>query len=239
MIRLHQFAPAWDVPNLSPFCVKVETYLKMAGLPYEVVHALPDRAPKGQLPFLEEDGQRIGDSQLILAHLVNVHGDNVDGHLSPSERAVSQAMQRLVENHLFWAFAFARFGKRDRNWKENKRALFGRQPLAIRVLVPPFVRRQILAELRGHGMGRHTETEIYALGRRDLGCLGDFLGAKPWFMGERPTSLDASAFGLLANILWVPIESPLKEELKRLPNLTSFCERMRERYYGSPAGSER
>jgi hypothetical protein len=25
MIRLHQFAPAWEVPNLSPFCVKVET----------------------------------------------------------------------------------------------------------------------------------------------------------------------------------------------------------------------
>jgi hypothetical protein len=28
MIKLYQFAPAWDVPNLSPFCVKVETYLK-------------------------------------------------------------------------------------------------------------------------------------------------------------------------------------------------------------------
>ena len=36
MIKLYQFAPAWDVPNLSPFCVKVETYLKMAGLPYEL-----------------------------------------------------------------------------------------------------------------------------------------------------------------------------------------------------------
>lgn len=40
MIKLYQFAPAWDVPNLSPFCVKVETYLRMAGLPYEVVDAI-------------------------------------------------------------------------------------------------------------------------------------------------------------------------------------------------------
>lgn len=237
MIKLHQFAPAWDVPNLSPFCVKVETYLKMAGLPYEIVHALPPQGPKGQLPFLEDNRKRIADSQLIIEYLKQTYGDTVDAHLSPQERAVSRAMQRLIENHLFWSFAFVRFGKPDANWAENKRAILGTLPPLVRDLIGPFVRRQILKEMRGHGMGRHTEEEIYSLGRQDLDTLSDYLGSKPWFMGQRPTTLDASSFGLLANVLWVPIESPLKEHLRSLENLTAFCKRMRGRYFTPPSCS--
>jgi glutathione S-transferase len=235
MIKLYQFAPAWDVPNLSPFCVKVETYLRMAGLPYEVVHSTPLQGPKGQLPFIEDNGRRIADSEFIVEYLKQTYGDRVDGHLTPAERAVSNAMRRLIENHLFWAFVFARWGKRDANWTENKRAIFGKLPPVVRDLVPVLARRRMLKELWGHGMGRHAEAEIYLLGRRDLDTLSDHLGEKPWFMGEKPTTLDASAFGILANILWCPIQSPLREHSKALPNLTAFCERLRERYYARPA----
>jgi hypothetical protein len=37
MIKVHQFAPAFGLPNASPFCMKLETYLRMAGLPFELV----------------------------------------------------------------------------------------------------------------------------------------------------------------------------------------------------------
>jgi len=231
MIRLHQFAPAWDIPNLSPFCVKVETYLRMAGLPYETVAAFPPQGPKGKLPFIEDGGRRIGDSRLILDYLKQTYGDPLDGVLTPAERAVASAMQRLIEDDLFWGLVYARFGKRDRNWAETRRATFGRLPPVIRSIVPQFARWQMRSRLRGHGMGGHTEAEIYQLGRQDLGALADFLGEKPWFMGAAPTSLDASAYGLLVNILWCPIESPLKERVRVLPNLVAFCERLRERYY--------
>lgn len=101
--------------------------------------------------------------------------------------------------------------------------------------MPILARRQMLKELWGHGMGRHSEEEIYQLGRRDLDALSDYLAEKRWFMGEQPTTLDASAFGMLANILWVPIESPLRDRLRSLANLTAFCDRVRERYYARPA----
>jgi glutathione S-transferase len=115
MIKLYQFAPAWEVSNLSPFCLKVETYLRMAELPYEVLYSNPLQAPKGQLPFLEDNGKRIADSRFIIEHLKATYGDRVDAHLTPQQRAVSNAMQRLIENHLDRAFVYARFGKRDRN----------------------------------------------------------------------------------------------------------------------------
>lgn len=34
VITLYQPPPAWGLPSLSPFCTKVETYLRMVDLPY-------------------------------------------------------------------------------------------------------------------------------------------------------------------------------------------------------------
>ena len=39
VIRLYQFAPAFGLPNASPFCMKMETYLRMAALPFELVNS--------------------------------------------------------------------------------------------------------------------------------------------------------------------------------------------------------
>jgi len=39
VIKLYQFAPAFGLPNASPFCMKMETYLRMAGLPFELVNS--------------------------------------------------------------------------------------------------------------------------------------------------------------------------------------------------------
>jgi glutathione S-transferase len=86
-------------------------------------------------------------------------------------------------------------------------------------------------ELNGHGMGRHSREEIYALGCRDLTALADFLGDKPYLMGEQPCSLDAVAYGFLANLLWVPLESALKHHAQTYPHLERYCQRMKSRYY--------
>ena len=34
MIKLYQYSPAFGLPNASPFCMKLETYLRMAQLPF-------------------------------------------------------------------------------------------------------------------------------------------------------------------------------------------------------------
>src|SRR5262245_11016515 len=69
-IRLFQFPRMFSIPNLSPFCSKLETWLRIAGIPYEVVDtADPRTAPKGKLPFIEDGGRRMGDTSLIIEHL--------------------------------------------------------------------------------------------------------------------------------------------------------------------------
>ncbi len=230
MITLHQFAPVWDIPNLSPFCAKVETYLRMAGVPYEVADAIPPTAPKGKLPYISDGGKKIADSRFIIEYLRERYAVDLDAELTPSQRAESTAFQRMIEDDLQWVVMFSRWVQ-PHNWPANKQAIFGVLPPVVRDLVAAYARRQMRAQLRGQGIGRHSESEIFQLGQRDLTALSDFLGDEAFFLSDVPTTLDASAFGLLSTLLWAPIESPLKEHARRLENLVAFSERVRDRYF--------
>jgi glutathione S-transferase len=230
VIVLHQFARVWGIPNLSPFCSKVETYLRMTGLPYEVVDSIPIRAPRRKLPYIRDGDEVVSDSRLILEYLADRYEADLDRDLSPSDHAVSLAFQRTIEDDLHWAVMHSRWSQAS-NWPANKQAIFGPIPPLLRDLVAAYARKQMQREVWEQGMGRRSESEIFRLGAQDLTALSDFLADKPFFMGEEPTRLDASAFGLLSNILWCPTESPLKEHAGRCGNLASFCERIRSRYF--------
>src|SRR5215204_1715227 len=69
-VTLVQFAPVWG-RNVSPFSLKLEAWLRLADIPYEVRPARGLRkAPKGKLPYIvEADGSAVGDSTLIIEHL--------------------------------------------------------------------------------------------------------------------------------------------------------------------------
>ncbi len=61
------------------------------------------------------------------------------------------------------------------------------------------------------------------------------LEQQPYFLGEQPTAVDATAYGILSQILYVGYDSPHKTHLQRLANLVAYCQRMRDRYYpGGP-----
>jgi glutathione S-transferase len=233
MITLHQFEPALGLPNASPFCMKLETWLRMAQLPYEVptmtLRAL-GKAPKGKMPYIEDEGKTVCDSTFIIDYLKSRYGDRLDGWLSAQQHAVALAFQRLLEENLYWAVVQTRWFE-PQGWALTRIAFFGNLPVPLRWFVPALARRGIRQEMHGHGMGRHSAQEIYAIGQRDITALADFLGDKRYFLGEAPCSLDATAYAFLANLLWVPIESPLKQHARQYPQLEAYCRRMRDQYY--------
>lgn len=230
MLKLYQFERTWGIPNLSPFCCKIETYLRMAEIEYEIKPALPLGAPKGKLPYIEDNGQALGDSRFIITHLKSAHKD-LDEGLSEEESALSTAMQRLLEEHLFWVALYSRWQYTDENWQINKQAIFGGLPPIIRDIVANVWRRKIKRQILGHGTGRHQAEEIFALGKQDIDALSASLGNKPYFLGEQPSTLDTSAFGLLINIIGCPIESPLKEYGLAKDNLVNYVDRIGREFY--------
>lgn len=233
MINLYQFEPAFGLPNASPFCMKLETYLRMAGLPFAVPQvSLGElrRAPKGKMPYIEDNGRTIADTSFIIDYLKATYGDQLDAWLTPQQAAVALAFQRLLEENLYWAVVHTRWTQ-PQGWALTKSAFFDTLPAPLKWFVPSLARRGMRREMHGHGMGRHTADEIVAIGRRDVTALADFLDAKPYFMGEQPCSLDATAYAFIANVLWPPVDSALKQHARQYPQLEAYCQRMRARYY--------
>jgi len=129
-VRLYQFAPCFGLPNGSPFCMKVEGYLRLARIDYRCENgAMPFRAPRRKLPWIDDGGTVVADSSFIVDHLeATVGATTLEG----------------------WEF----------------------------------------------------------------------------LLGDRVSSYDAVALALLANLLWVPVDSPVRAHALRSPALAEYCDRM-------------
>ena len=204
----------------------------MAGIDYEPHDLMdPRKAPKHKLPYIVDGATGVGDSDLIIDHIIAKEGDRLNEQLSAQERAVALAMQRLMEEHLYWCFVQLKW-MRPEYWQESYRTFFAGLPFPLRLFVPSMARKQAAKQLYQQGVGRHSDAEIDRMAVADLTALSVFLGDKPYFLGREPTRLDAVAYGSLSVILLTPYDWPFKDELAALSNLESFCLRMKERYYG-------
>ena len=234
MIRLFIFPPLMaGTPNPGPFCVKLETALRLAGVQYEVCHVTrPDQGPKGKIPYVEIDGERIGDSTLIIERLKETRGIDLDAHLSPRERAQSLALQRMLEEHLYFILVYSRWIE-PTNWEKIRKLFFGNMPFPLRLIVPRMAHKGTIEKLSGQGIGRHTRDEIFDFGAKDLDALSEILGDKPFVFGEKPSLVDTTAFALVVSILGPDFDSPLKAHAMGLPNLVAYAERMGEVFANS------
>ncbi len=232
MIKLYQFPSAFGLPNISPSCMKLECFLRMAKLDYRVVEFTnPRQGPKGKEPYIEDGEVRLGDSTLIIDYLQAKYGIDLDAGLSSEQCAISVAFQTLIEEHLYWVIVYNRWID-ERNWPNVSKLFFGRLPPLLRQTVPPIARRVVRRQLHAQGMGRHSAEEIYAFGTRDLAAIADYLADKLFMHGESASLIDACAFATIANIVEPPFESPVRKEARRHANLLSYFERMRDAYFG-------
>lgn len=85
-----------------------------------------------------------------------------------------------------------------------------------------------------HGMGRHSDAKVVDIGNHDLQALSDFLGGKPYFLGDKPTSLDAVAYGMLAQMIRIPtFTAPIFDRAKFYKNLVDFTDRFHKNYFSN------
>ncbi len=231
MIKLYQFAPAFGLPNMSPFCMKVETYLRMAGLPYECPrNADILKSPKGKMPYIDDGGKIVADSTFIIDYLKVTYGDNLDVNLSPRQRALGVVIQRTFEESLYWPVVYSRWIE-DVGFAVVNEAAFSRMKFPLRQIIPVMARRGLRKQLHSQGTGRHSRDEIYAIGCRDITALAELLDEQAFFLGDEPSSIDATGYAFLANLLWVPIDLPIRAHAAKLPNLEAYCQRMKARYF--------
>jgi glutathione S-transferase len=237
MLTLHKFGPAWGIPDISPFVIKLETYLRMSGIPYEAKTGDPRKAPKRKLPYIDDDGVVLGDTRFIIEHLETKRGVSLDALLTPKERAIAMAFSSMLEEHLYFVLVYERW-QVDANWERLSPTLRSvltaiGMPAAISGLGATMARNQMLRSLQAQGTGRHTHAEVGRIGERIVGALAERLGAGPFFFGDEPSTLDATVYGFMVGLLDAPFEGPVVEATRRRENLRAYVDRIKKRYWAA------
>jgi glutathione S-transferase len=230
-VILWQMQRMWGLPNPSPFCMKVETWLRMTGIDHvtRVVRGVP-KSPSGKIPYIEHpEGGLSCDSSVIIETLTDERGVTLDDFMSDAQRVQSLLIQRLFEEELYFVMLHDRWVD-DAGFAITREAYFGKLPWIVRTFLVPILRRQLVAATRGQGFARLSPDTRARKTVADVRAIASLLGDQPFFMGQ-PSSIDAIAYAFLANGLSAPYPGALQDELRAHPSLVAYCERMRAAYF--------
>lgn len=230
MITLFGVGPGFGLPEASPFVTKTEAQIQMLGIPYKKSTARPDQAPKGQVPFIDDAGTRIGDSNLLREHLEKAAGKALDAHLDDRQRAEAWAIERMLDDHLGPILRYMRWLLPE-NFAKGPAHFADAAPEEARPKLRETILSNIREGLRAVGPARHSLGEVTELGDRSLSALSVLLGDKPYLFGEKASGVDATAFAMVSGILTPFFDSPLRERALRHANLVAHAGRMMKQYY--------
>jgi len=221
MITLYSYPELFGVADNNGYGLKVFGFLKLAGLPFVHEHIFDaSKAPRGQLPYIVDDGEEIGDSDTIIAHLIRRHGLTIDDGLTAAQRHTCHLVSRMLDD-LYWVMSYSRW-KDDAFWPAFRNALISQHPALTE---EGLLKAREFNAMRYHyqGIGRFAPPAAYARGLADLEVLADLVPAQSYVFGDKPTSIDAAIYGFIANIHYYPIETPLKQFVTAHGNLVRHC----------------
>src|ERR1700728_5359702 len=113
MLILYSYPELFGVADNNGYGLKVFAFLKLAGLPFTHQHVFDaSAAPRGQLPYIVDDGETIGDSEAIVAHLNRKYGLAIDAGLDAAQRDRDVLVTRLLDD-LYWVMSYSR-------WKDER-----------------------------------------------------------------------------------------------------------------------
>ncbi len=238
-MKVFGLAKTWGFPDASPYVCKLVMWLRLAHIDYELIYVpwpdMIERAPRKSVPWIEDDdGELIHDSQRIIDRLSEKRALTLDTHLSPMERAQARAWQRLLEDHYYWAGLVQMRWVEDHNWAIYQRELAADlepTPEVARFFAE--IRDYLVAEFRGHAVGKMTTEEVRAVACEDLDALAIWLAEKAWFMGDQPSSIDATLYACLLQTYATPCTSPIVDYARMKSNLEAYYHRLHTQYWSA------
>ena len=201
----------------------------MTGTDFEVKNlgmGFAELAPKGKLPYIEHDGLTIADSGFIIDYLKKTFGDPLDSSLTPSQKAVRLIIRRTVEEHIWWVM------NRERWWAPEN-PYWNTPGMLEEVDRDSYegIRDESRRKCLEHGVGAFSDEELDKRGTEDIDALSALLDNQSYFLGERETSIDATTYAFLWQIINAPYTSQLKDTALERSNLLAYVHRVNERWF--------
>ena len=230
MLTLYSYPTLFGVADNNGYGLKVFAFLRLAGVPFRHEHIFDaSKAPRGQLPYIVDGDDTVGDSETILQFVTGKYALTIDAALTASQRTSSLLITRMLDD-LYWVMSYSRW-KDERYWPEFRDALLREHPS---LTAEGLAKAQAFNFQRYHyqGIGRYDPDAAMARGLADLGALADLVPAQGYVHGEQPTAIDAGIYGFIANIYFYDIDTPLRQFVVAHENLVRHCRAIHERVSG-------
>lgn len=203
MIHLHQLPKLEGRSySCSPFCIKLQLYLKATRLDYKNHFSLEfNKSPTGKMPYIEMMGKKYADSNLIIKELEKQNQICIDEHLTVEQKAISVAFIRLCEDSLYWATIYSRWADKNNDTWKKEFIEATKLPKVMANIIYPGAKRNMLRQLKANSITNLTNSEIYSKAEKDLQAITDFLANKRYFFNDKISLVDIVVFSFIQNMI--------------------------------------
>jgi glutathione S-transferase len=221
MITLFSYPELFGVADNNPYGLKVFAFLKLCHLAFRHEHVFDAKsAPRGQLPYIIDDREHIGDSDAIIAHLIGKNHLTIDSGLTSSQRNTDLMIRRMLDD-LYWVMSYSRW-KDPQFWPLFRDELLKTHP-SLTASNLEAAQKYNFDRYYYQGIGRYESDGAYKRGLADLQVFANLLPENGFLFGPQPSSIDAGIYGFVANIYFYKIDTPLKKFVVSHPNLVRHC----------------
>ena len=221
MLTLYSYPSLFGVADNNGYGLKVFAFLRLAGVPFRHEHIFDaSKAPRGQLPYIVDGDDTVGDSETIIAYVTKKYGVTLDDPLTAAQRTTNLLVTRTLDD-LYWVMSYSRW-KDERYWPLFRDALLREHP---NVTEESLARAKEYNAQRYYyqGIGRFDPDAAMARGIADLAAIAELIPPGGFAHGEKPSSIDAAIYGFIANIYFYEIDTPLKRFVAAHDNVVRHC----------------
>lgn len=231
MITLIQFPKSPTRPSISPFCLKLETYLKVAKIPYDnKLTVSTAKSKKKKMPMILDQGELIEDSTFIIDHLKEKHNVDLDQHLTLEQKAIAKSFQWLCEKSIVDIAMYFRWCDAD-NWLKFRDVIFKGAPWLIKATVANGMASTVRKTLYEHGTGRFTDAEKLKILDDNLVAIENYLGQKKYFFGDQISTIDTILFATLIQLESDDVVRQFKGIFEKHPLLLKYIQHIKKEYW--------
>ncbi|KAM3719638.1 Uncharacterized protein ACO02O_11499 [Dirofilaria immitis] len=228
VVYLYQLNRASSSPNISPFCFKVETWLRASELKYELRNNWNFQPWEKYFPFVELNGKRISDSQLILVQLQKHF--NLKDELKERDVGVARAVDRMIERNTYYLLLYFIFVENLSKFLQELESSFFKRWF-VRGTMSSF-HSKVHQSFIDMGISKYSRNDLIDMLLKDIAAIDIILADKKFLFGVKPTTSDFTVFGHLATSYYLPFRQPITDILDdKYPRVKRLIERMRQHYY--------
>jgi len=221
-VTLFQVPRGYFTPSASPFGLRLETFLRVAGIEHEVEIQTSN---SNSTPWIKVGDDIVRNHDDIIPYLVKKFNVKLDAQASGSRKTAARLVDTLFETKISWGVALWR-------WVYDE----GKSVKDIQYLPPKekdllVIRDSIQQSARYQGMGRRSKEDVVQIVSQGLADAAGALGKHPYFLGDSPGEVDCRAFSILAQMVWNMPSSPFETSVKQIKPLMDYVIRVRETFY--------